>query len=130
MQDCQHIAEICKSKYKIKYVYGPPRGGCIFAVILSHKLNAVYLTSLKEKHNPATTLIVDDVSDSGKTLKRLISHKNYISATAFIKLKTDYIPNIYCRIVPKDVWIDYPYELNGNLRNTNRRRKRENSRAS
>jgi hypoxanthine phosphoribosyltransferase len=113
MQDCEMIAEALRyrdDKYKIKWIYGPPRGGCIFAVILSHKLNAKYLTTLKEKHNPLNTLIVDDVSDTGATLKDLVRRKPYVTATAFIKPQTIYIPNIYCRTVSNKTWIDYPWE--------------------
>ena len=114
MHDCEMIAEALRYRengYKIKYVYGVPRGGCIFAVILSHKLNAKYLTSLKEKHTPINTLIVDDVSDTGRTLKKLVSKKPYVTATAFVKTKTIYIPNIFCRTVFYKTWINYPFEI-------------------
>ena len=113
MHDCEMIAKALVNRpeqYKIKWIYGPPRGGCIFAVILSHKLNAKYLTTLKEKHNPLNTCIIDDVSDTGATLKKLVGKKPYVTATAFIKPQTVYIPNIYCRTVSNKTWICYPWE--------------------
>jgi len=111
MQDCNYITSaVSIFRPKIKWIYGPPRGGCIIAVILSHKLNIKYLTSLKEKHIPKNTLIVDDVSDTGKTLKRIVGKKKYMTATLFIKPQTVYIPNIYCQTVSNKTWIDYWWE--------------------
>jgi hypoxanthine phosphoribosyltransferase len=114
--DLRHICrEILKKGWKIKWVYGPPRGGCIPAVILSHMLNAHYIIDLKKWHVPSKTLIVDDVSDTGGTLTKLLSKvkypKRYKTATIFIKEETIYIPNIYCRKVPRDVWIVYSWEI-------------------
>jgi hypoxanthine phosphoribosyltransferase len=111
-EDCRDIVnKLKKIKRKVKYVYGPPRGGCIFAVKLSHKLGAKYLISLNEKHIPKNTLIVDDVSDSGNTLLNLVKDKEYITATAFIKPRTKFIPDIHCRIIGNHVWIIYQWEV-------------------
>lgn len=111
-EDCDIIVnQLKRLKHKIKYVYGPPRGGCIFAVKLSHKLRAKYLISLEEEHIPYNTLIVDDVSDTGATLIKLVSKGNYTTATAFVKPRTKYVPHIFCRSVENNTWIVYQWEV-------------------
>lgn len=110
--DCKRIAEqVKKLNWNIKYVYGPPRGGSCIAVKLSHLLGAKYLLKLpKQKIITSEILIVDDVSDTGKTLKKLIGTQEYKVATLFIKPQTEYRPHIYCRVVENSVWIYYPWE--------------------
>ena len=115
-KDIRTIArKVVQKGWNIKWVYGPPRGGCIPAVMLSHKLNAHYITDLKKWHVPSKTLIVDDVSDTGDTLtnifKKLKKPKSYKTATIFIKPETIYIPNVYCRVVPQTTWIVFAWEI-------------------
>ena len=49
---------------EIKYVHGLKRGGYIPAVMLSHQLNLPYSEVVLKD-----TLVVDDICDSGETLK-------------------------------------------------------------
>lgn len=110
-QDIQQIAqEIHSTHPEIKYVYGLPRGGSIIAVVLSHILNLKYLTSLDEEHTPEKTIVVDDVSDSGLTLKSIHNINKYTTATLFIKEGTAFLPNIYTRITKRKIWIVYFWE--------------------
>lgn len=59
-------------------------------------------------------LLVDDVSDSGKTLKRAISYlkrlgpQSITSVTMFYKPKSEVRPDIFARQTSK--WILFPYE--------------------
>lgn len=111
--DCLDIVKkIKKNKWDIKYVYGPPRGGCCLAVKLSHMLGAKYLPTLsKHVHIESQTLVCEDVSDTGKTLTKLFNTKRkYKSVTLFIKPQTNFIPDIYCREVENNIWITYPWE--------------------
>jgi len=66
---CEVLAENIKSKINITpstRIYGIPRGGLIMAVKLSHLLN-IRLTL-----DPYDAdLIVDEIYDTGKTIKRL-----------------------------------------------------------
>ena len=94
----------------LKYIYGPPRGGSILAVCLSHSLKLKFLPTLDEPHVPEQTLIVDDVSDTGETLQRVIGNKHYVTLTIFIKIKTMYIPHYYKRIAHNNEWIVYWWE--------------------
>ena len=54
----------CKNK-KLKGVYGLPRWGLFLAVALSHSLNLPLLDKAKDN-----SLIVDDIYDTGYTLKK------------------------------------------------------------
>lgn len=111
-KDCQQIVKwIKEKKLKFRNVYGIPRGGLILAVRLSHLLDiplAIHRTSIH-----STTLIVDDISDTGKTLKELFesnnNFKNNKVATIFYKKDSVFKPDYYLRI-KKDKWIHYPWE--------------------
>lgn len=83
-------------------VWGPARGGLIPAVILSHALSLPFLKKPTEK-----TLIVDDIADTGQTLKKF-SGKNFI-ATPFYHKQSIVVPNIWLR-EKKDQWIIFPWE--------------------
>ncbi len=84
-------------------IYGIPRGGLPPAVILSHKLNLPLLLSPTKK-----SLIIDDISDTGKTL---INYKPNKIATIFntkwTKAKPDYF---VAWKKSKDSWIVFPWE--------------------
>ncbi len=85
-------------------IYGVPRGGLVLAVALSHKLNLRLLTDLVEM-SPAV-LVVDDISDSGKTLR---AFSDCTTATIHITSFTGFIPDYYHR-VRKEGWVVYPWE--------------------
>tara|TARA_B110000211_G_C13700078_1_gene387042 strand:+ start:115 stop:522 length:408 start_codon:yes stop_codon:yes gene_type:complete len=88
----------------ITSVHGISRGGLIPAVMVSHKLNIPYVDTPTD-----TTLIIDDICDSGKTLK----HLNALStATLHHKPHTScYTPTIWSATHLGDEWIIYPWEL-------------------
>ena len=91
----------------IKYIHGLARGGLIPAVMLSHKLNIPY-TPHPELFKPDELLIVDDIADSGKTLKRW---KGYQTAVLHYKPHTSKtVPDIWAAKHEGDEWIIYPWE--------------------
>lgn len=56
----------------IDYIYGLPRGGMIPAVMLSHKTGISLLDNISPielLYTPRKLLIIDDIYDTGKTLK-------------------------------------------------------------
>ena len=95
--------QIKKRKLKFDGIYGVPRGGLPIAVALSHRLNLPLLMYPTDK-----TLVVDDISDTGRTLK---SHKNKKIATLFstkwTKTKPDWFESY--KVNKKD-WIVFPWE--------------------
>ena len=92
-------------------VYGVPRGGIIIALCLSHKLNIPILLYPTEN-----SLVVDDISDTGKTLA---SHKNKKIACLFSTDWTITKPDWFVdKKLNKDEWIIFPWEENMEDRQT------------
>jgi hypoxanthine phosphoribosyltransferase len=100
----------------IDYVVGIPRGGLIIAVMISHRLGVKHMTidhleKLEEfdlNIDKKKILIVDDISDSGQTLKRF--RKDYTTATLDVRNTTIAIPQFYANWLDNADWIVYPWE--------------------
>lgn len=94
---------------KISGVYGLARGGLIFAVMLSHKMNIPLLLA-----PTSNCIIIDDICDSGESLihyttNRYDENKYYITTMYYNKksnIKVDY----YMK-EKEDKWIIYPWEV-------------------
>jgi hypoxanthine phosphoribosyltransferase len=94
-------------KFDFKNIYGVPRGGLIPAVILSHRLDLPMIYSAAKISDD--TLIVDDISDTGETLKKIVK-KNSIVATLWTTPLAKIEPNIYCKVKKPEEWIVFPFE--------------------
>jgi hypothetical protein len=96
----------------IDYICGIERGGLIPAIILSHELNKPYIAEgvcnifrmLKKQ-----LLIVDDIADTGKTLKKIITDTDIV-ATLHYKEHSIVKPRFYVQRIPNNIYIKYPYE--------------------
>lgn len=101
---CKLIARDMKFM-NIKSLYGIPRGGLIPAVYISH------LTGLPivDKPKDATTLLIDDIADSGKTLKKYKEYANAKTATIYYHKQSIVKPDIWI-YEKKDDWILFPWE--------------------
>lgn len=101
----QAVEEIClqilKSGKQIKSISGVARGGYIPAVMISHRLNIPYATRLTP-----TTLLVDDISDTGTTLNKSIAVH---TATLHYKPTSKHKPTFFAKEVGPE-WIVYPWE--------------------
>jgi hypoxanthine phosphoribosyltransferase len=111
-QDCDHIVKWIKSHSKLKFknVYGIPRGGLPLAVKMSNSLE-IPLIMDKGKISKET-LIVDDISDTGETLKKLISTFNLtdnVIVTLFLYKQTKVYPHLWLREKKRN-WIRFPWE--------------------
>lgn len=93
---------IDKSDLKITSVHGLERGGLIPAVIVSHKLNIPYVYSIE-----STTLVVDDICDTGETLSFILG--GVYTAVLHYKPTAKHKPTFYAQEVG-DEWIIYPWE--------------------
>lgn len=95
---------------KVRYVTGIPRGGTILAILYSHRFNVEYV------HNPSNDLpdllILDDISDSGETLKKVSTYYyNNLTATLYYKEGSIKKPNFYSEYIPKNHgWVIFPWE--------------------
>ena len=79
------------------------------------KLNNIKVFGEPNLLNLKTALIVDDISDSGRTLKTVVAFLkakypdiNIFTATIFINPKTEFIPDFYLHKTEK--WINFFWE--------------------
>ena len=99
-------------------IYGIPRGGLIPAVMLSHKLGLPLVDTIGKN-----TLVVDDICDSGVTLKK---SPGQFTAVLYHKPHTSiFTPDIWAREHKGHEWLIYPWEsssaepIQGYLQNQN-----------
>lgn len=92
---------IATSGAEIKSIAGIKRGGLIPAVMVSHKLNIPYVDRINKD-----TLVVDDICDTGETLKKSIA---MYTATLHYKPTAGFTPDFYAKEVGTE-WIVYPWE--------------------
>lgn len=94
-------------------VYGLPRGGLVFATMLSYRLNIPMLSA------PADNcLIVDDICDSGESLCHYINNTsgtdrhNYTISTMYINSACTLSQHIkyHYDIKSDDTWVVFPWE--------------------
>ena len=101
------VDELCNtitsSGVQIKSITGIERGGLIPAVMISHKLNIPYVNKINKD-----TLVVDDICDSGETLKNTVAG---YTATLHYKKTASFTPDFYSKEVGEE-WIVYPWERN------------------
>jgi len=134
-KDCLYLGKkIKESKIKIDKLIAISRGGLVPARILSDFLTLpvsniiissyINLKQLKEPEIIEVTevnlksksiLIVDEVSDTGKTFIRTLNYfkkksvKNIFTCAPYIKPRTRFVPNFYQRTI--NAWIVFPYDL-------------------
>lgn len=110
------VLQIKEKGLKPDTILGIPRGGLIIAVILSHKLNIPYTTSIKKMQESALILMADDISDTGKTFQNELKYqslffslKKFITSSIHIAPNTSFIPDIFYQKTNGE-WIVYPWE--------------------
>lgn len=94
---------IASSGVQVKSIAGIKRGGLIPAVMISHKLHIPYVDRINKD-----TLVVDDICDTGETLKKSIA---MYTATLHYKPTAGFTPDFYSKEVGTE-WIVYPWERN------------------
>ena len=87
----------------VNSIHGLKRGGYIPAVMLSHQLSLPYSEIIYPD-----TLVVDDICDSGNTIKEA---PGLYTATLHYKESAIVKPTIYASLlVNESQWISYPWE--------------------
>ena len=116
--------QINKMDKKPFYIYGVPRGGAIPAVWLSHKTGINYYqlnsSQISKTADLSHILIVDDICDSGETIKKL--KENFPKcqiATLYYKETAIDKPDIYGETVGEE-WLVFPWENNEKIGNRDR----------
>ena len=106
-KDVRDLADkIHKADLGLSCICPIPRGGCPIGVHLSHLLKIPMESSPHGK-----TLIVDDVSDTGKTLLEWHGKSGIYTATLYWKEGALVMPNFTVRGYEKSQWIVYPWEV-------------------
>jgi len=97
--------------WNIYNVYGIPRGGLIIAVMVSHRLK-VPMTVTKTGIG-LNTLIVDDIYDSGKTVRRYRKkYKSNIIACLYSRREIKYGKKyVFGYVLDNDDWLIFPWEV-------------------
>jgi uncharacterized protein len=89
----------------IDSVIGLERGGLIPAVMVSHELNLPY-----SKVILPNTLVIDDICDSGVTLKNTVG---VYTAALYHKPHTScFTPSLYSKLHKGNEWLIFPWERN------------------
>lgn len=103
------VNSIREEHRQIKSIYGVSRGGLIPAVLLSHKTGLPIVTRAGVSRS---TIVVDDISDKGITLKKEVGqfHIPLETATLHMRFSTEYLPTIYASRIMNNDWIVYPWE--------------------
>ncbi|MEI0699567.1 phosphoribosyltransferase [Brachyspira intermedia] len=106
--------QIEDSKIHYEVIYGLARGGLVPAVMLSHRLKIPMVLNMEEvwrlKVKNKAALIVDDISDTGETLKYFDDQKFDI-ATLFVREHTSKIkPRYSYKDINHDNWLLFPWE--------------------
>ena len=106
--------QIEDSKIHYEVIYGLARGGLVPAVMLSHRLKIPMVLNMEEvwrlKVKNKNSLIVDDISDTGETLKYFYDQKFDI-ATLFVREHTSKItPKYNYKNINHDNWLLFPWE--------------------
>ena len=105
----EHIAKECQF-LEFSGIYGVPRGGLCLAVALSHKLK-IKLISEPIKNS----LIVDDIYETGITLKNFKDIEGTMFFVLFSKIKPKWWYTVH--ISKKKDWIVFPWENTKNFNN-------------
>lgn len=109
--DCYKVAiteiarQIKEKKRCYKSIYPIPRGGYFTAIELSRLLNTPI--ECDKANIDHTTLVVDDICDSGKTIKEF---DGYDTAVAFVKERSLNKVSFSGGIVPENDWLVFPDE--------------------
>ena len=108
-ESVEQIAKECKF-LEFSGIYGVPRGGLCLAVALSHKLK-IKLISDPIKNS----LIVDDIYETGITLKNFKDIEGAIFFVLFSKVKPKWWNTVH--MSKKKDWIVFPWENSLNFNN-------------
>ena len=98
---------------KIEFVTGIPRGGLIPAVMMSHAFNFKYISYSSAKLLPKdirkNVICIDDISDTGHTLKEAVELK-FITSTLAMRVGSVAMPRLYGELITDQRWLVFPWE--------------------
>jgi hypoxanthine phosphoribosyltransferase len=104
---CYKLAEKLRPT-KFDNIYGPPRGGLVVAVRLSHLLKIPLILDIK--NSTSNTIVVDDIADTGKTLKPFKSENCYLCVATLYYHRQSIVEPDFWIYEKTDKWIVFPWE--------------------
>lgn len=104
------ILSLIQANPPLQGVYGVPKGGLIVAVAIANRLNLPLFTDYNKIKTNFRVLVVDDISDSGKTLSKLPYISKHPTYAIFNRLKTKYPTNFISRYAKGEHWVVFPWE--------------------
>ena len=116
----QELVPVLRSTAGIEAVYGPPRGGLIPAVTLSHRLGVKWLQTTTDvdlfiaSGTPQNRILwVDEIVDSGRTLEQWTAAYPAARCAAWCARPemVRRFPWLITHVVPEvDDWLVFPWE--------------------
>lgn len=107
------IGENLEAYPQLEFVAGIPRGGLIPAVMMSHAFDIKYISYSSAKMLPGElkkkTLVIDDISDTGKTLAEA-DEEGFLTASLALRSGSKTIPNFAGETISDDRWLVFPWE--------------------
>ena len=130
--DISSIISIIKDRqWNIRGVYGIPKGGLIPAVVIANILDAQLFTNIRTVQgnilDPEEILIIDDISDTGKTLIGIKDITKYKTITLYIKEGTKFMPDYYLHKCKREEWLVFAWEENEHIKEYSSRCERDNT---
>jgi len=98
----EYNSGLLRENCQLSSIYGIPRGGLVLAVMLSHRLGLEMVAEPTE-----SSLIVDDIADTGKTLKGYDLPTAVLIAKPYTSIIT---PNFVGKFHYDDRWVIFPWE--------------------
>jgi len=104
--DVETFIEEASNQYRdVRGVYGPARGGLVFAVMLSHRLGVPMLMAPCDG-----CLIVDDICDEGDTLYHYRKTLDCKIATMYYVQGATVTPDFWMLEKTRGDWVTFPWE--------------------
>lgn len=132
-KDCKKLIRRLKySRIRFNTIVGVAKGGLPLGVTLANKLKVPLIIISAKSYNgydrenlifnasftrpiASPVLIVDDIVDSGQTLKAVTEYVSSLgieckTASLFYKERSVFKPTWYCKRVGDNVWVKFPWE--------------------
>ena len=112
-EQLNNIGENLETCPELEFIAGIPRGGLIPAVMMSHAFGIKYISYSSAKMLPRDlkkkTLVIDDISDTGKTLAEA-DEEGFLTASLALRSGSKTIPNFAGETINDDRWLVFPWE--------------------